>query len=61
MRRWNGPKQVTQQETKTNSTNQQMELEMETFLHKDKPRENGKAVEYTVIPLDELPENSSSH
>ncbi|KAM3625681.1 uncharacterized protein V6R79_016004 [Siganus canaliculatus] len=58
--KWNGPNQTSQQETKTNSSNQQRELEMETFLHKDKPRENGKAAEYTVIPLDELPEKYSS-
>lgn len=59
-RRWNAPNQVYQVETKTNSTNQQRELEMETFLHKE-PKENGKAAEYTVIPLDELPEKYSSH
>lgn len=58
--KWNGPNQTSQQEPKTNSSNQQRELEMETFLHKDKPRENGKAAEYTVIPLDELPEKYSS-
>ncbi|XP_040893368.1 serine-rich adhesin for platelets-like isoform X1 [Toxotes jaculatrix] len=59
--KWNGPKQASQPETRTGSSNQQRELEMETFLHKDKPIENGKAAEYTVIPLDELPENYSSH
>ncbi|XP_041790075.1 uncharacterized protein LOC121604577 [Chelmon rostratus] len=58
--KWNGPKHVSQLETKTNPSNQQMELEMETFLHKDKPKENGKAAEYTVIPLDELPEKCSA-
>lgn len=52
--KWNGPRQVS-------SSNQQRELEMETFLHNDMPRENGKAAEYTVIPLDELPEKYSSH
>ncbi|XP_071345475.1 uncharacterized protein [Trachinotus anak] len=59
--KWNGPNQVSQPEKKTGSSNQQRELEMETFLHKEEPRENGKAAEYTVIPLDELPENYSSH
>ncbi|XP_018538867.1 mucin-4 isoform X1 [Lates calcarifer] len=59
--KWNGPNQVSQSETKTDSSNQQRELEMETFLQKDKPRENGKAAEYTVIPLDELPEDYSTH
>ncbi|XP_044059299.1 cell wall integrity and stress response component 4-like [Siniperca chuatsi] len=58
--KWNGPKQASQLETKTNSSNQKRELEMETFLHKDNPRENGKAAEYTVIPLDELSEKYSS-
>ncbi|XP_029282643.1 uncharacterized protein LOC115005009 [Cottoperca gobio] len=58
--KWNGPSQSSQLETKTNFLNQQREVEMETFLHKDKPRENGKAEEYTVIPLDELPEKHSS-
>ncbi|XP_035537501.1 uncharacterized protein LOC118342913 [Morone saxatilis] len=59
--KWNAPSQASQLETKTNSANQQRELEMETFLHKDKPRENGKAAEYTVIPLDELSEKYPSH
>lgn len=40
--------------------NQQGDVEMETFLHKDQPRENGRVTEYTVIPLDELPEKYSS-
>ncbi|XP_023261053.1 mucin-5AC-like [Seriola lalandi dorsalis] len=59
--KWNGPKQVSQPQTQTVSSNQKRELEMETFLHKEEPRENGKAAEYTVIPLDELPESYSSH
>ncbi|XP_058486182.1 mucin-2-like isoform X2 [Solea solea] len=59
--RWNGPNQVSQAENKSDFLNQQRELEMETFLHKEEPRENGKAAEYTVIPLDELPESSLSH
>ncbi|KAM8762068.1 uncharacterized protein cd44a [Acanthopagrus schlegelii] len=59
--KWNGPSQAYQVETQTNSSNQQRGLEMETFLQKEKPRENGKAAEYTVIPLDELPDDYSSH
>ncbi|XP_051234890.1 dentin sialophosphoprotein isoform X2 [Dicentrarchus labrax] len=59
--KWNAPSQAPQLETKTNSANQQRELEMETFLHKEKPRENGKAAEYTVIPVDELSEKYPSH
>ncbi|XP_026234964.1 uncharacterized protein LOC113174957 isoform X1 [Anabas testudineus] len=56
--RWYGPNQVSQLETKTS---QQRELEMETFLHEDRPRENEKTTEYTVIPLDDLPETYTSH
>lgn len=59
--RWNKPKHQSKLETKTNGTSQQRELEMETFLHKDHPMENGKAAEYTVIPLDELSEKYPSH
>ncbi|XP_069561501.1 osteocalcin 2-like [Brachyistius frenatus] len=59
--KWNGPRQASQPETKTNSSNQQREVEMETFIHEEEPRENGKTAEYTVISLDELPENYSSH
>lgn len=40
--------------------NQQRAVEMETFLQKEQPRENGRVTEYTVIPLDELPEKYSS-
>lgn len=54
--RWNRPKQ---QETKIDTSDQQREVEMETFLHKDVPKENGKAAEYTVIPLEELSEKYS--
>ncbi|XP_032372130.1 uncharacterized protein LOC116689658 [Etheostoma spectabile] len=57
--KWRGPRQVSQIETKTNS-NQQRELEMETFLHKDKLMVNQKVGDYTVIPLDEIPEKYSS-
>uniref|UniRef100_UPI0037E90700 uncharacterized protein n=1 Tax=Semicossyphus pulcher TaxID=241346 RepID=UPI0037E90700 len=59
--KWNGPRKASQLETKTNSTNQQREQEMVTFLQNDQPKENGKAAEYTVIPLDELPEKYPSH
>ncbi|KAI9519411.1 hypothetical protein NQZ68_028768 [Dissostichus eleginoides] len=55
--KWNAPSQAS--ETKSSSSNQQREIEMETFMHKDNPRENGTAGEYTVIPLEELPEPSS--
>ncbi|XP_034536473.1 A-agglutinin anchorage subunit-like [Notolabrus celidotus] len=58
--KWNGPKQATQLENNTNSANQLKEQEMETFIRTDQPKENGKATEYTVIPLDELPEKYSS-
>ncbi|KAK5915727.1 hypothetical protein CesoFtcFv8_001292 [Champsocephalus esox] len=55
--KWNAPSQAS--ETKSSSSNQQKEIEMKTFVHKDNPRENGTAREYTVIPLEELPEPSS--
>ncbi|XP_053280767.1 putative protein TPRXL [Pleuronectes platessa] len=58
--KWNGPRKVSEAETKTESSDQQRGQEMETFLPKDKPMENGKS-EYTVIPLEELPESYSSH
>ncbi|KAM6950042.1 uncharacterized protein PEZ65_021268 [Lycodopsis pacificus] len=59
--KWNGPSQASQGVDKSNSSNQQRELEMETFLHKDNPKENGHPSEYTVIPLEELSEKYSSH
>ncbi|XP_033935131.2 uncharacterized protein [Pseudochaenichthys georgianus] len=55
--KWNAPSQASK--TKSSSSNQQKEIEMKTFVHKDNPRENGTAGEYTVIPLEELPEPSS--
>lgn len=58
--RWNGPNQASQLKNKTNSSNQPKELEMETFLQKDRPMENGEAEEYTVIQLDDLAEKYSS-
>ncbi|KAJ0056481.1 hypothetical protein NL108_008331 [Boleophthalmus pectinirostris] len=58
--RWNGPNQFNSTGVTLTPANQQSELEMEEFLHKKHPRENGKADEYTVIPLDELPDSYSS-
>ncbi|XP_072770889.1 uncharacterized protein [Nerophis lumbriciformis] len=55
--KWNGPNQAKCSKTKAGSTQKDAEAEM--FLEKEKPRENGKAEEYTVIPLDELPEKYS--
>ncbi|XP_029354607.1 P17/29C-like protein DDB_G0287399 [Echeneis naucrates] len=59
--KWNRPPQASELETKNGSLNQQRVQEMEMFLHNDQPKDNGKAAEYTVIPLDELPESFSSH
>ncbi|XP_026175386.1 polycystic kidney disease protein 1-like 3 [Mastacembelus armatus] len=59
--KWRGPNHRSQLETKADSSNQQSELDMEALLNKDKPRENGKASEYTVIPLDDLQVYYSSH
>jgi len=58
--RWNGPKKEPRDETKTNSSNQMRELEMQTFLHKEQPRENGKEAEYTVLSVEDLPGAFSS-
>lgn len=62
LHRWNAPSKAfrTDSESKIKSINQHRDVEMETFLHKDQPRENGRVTEYTVIPLDELPEKYSS-
>ncbi|XP_022059702.2 uncharacterized protein LOC110957808 [Acanthochromis polyacanthus] len=57
--KWNGPSQASTTKTETNPSNQQKGLEMETFLPREEPMENGKAAEYTVIPLDELSESYS--
>ncbi|XP_057694918.1 uncharacterized protein LOC130917480 isoform X2 [Corythoichthys intestinalis] len=56
--KWNGPRQALSLQTKVEYPQQQKD-ENEVFLEKDAPKENGKAVEYTVIPLDELPEKYS--
>lgn len=55
--KWNRANQDTV--ATSNSSNQQREQEMETFLPSDKPKENGNSV-YTVIPLNDLQENGSS-
>ncbi|MEQ2250994.1 hypothetical protein ILYODFUR_006528 [Ilyodon furcidens] len=57
--KWNGPNQTS--ENKTNASNQKREQEMQTFLHKEEPKENGKDAEYTVIPLDDLADRYSSN
>ncbi|XP_047220002.1 flocculation protein FLO11-like isoform X2 [Girardinichthys multiradiatus] len=57
--KWNGPSQTS--ENKTNASNQKREQEMQTFLHKEEPKENGKDAEYTVIPLDDLADCYSSN
>lgn len=60
MCRWNGPQQTSETtEKKTNASNQKREQEMQTFLHKEEPKENGMETEYTVIPLDDLPDHYS--
>ena len=38
----------------------QKNVEMETFMPKEQAVENGQTTEYTVVSLDELPENYSS-
>ncbi|KAM9766108.1 uncharacterized protein ACNS7B_003697 [Menidia menidia] len=53
--KWNGPKVESGDETKTNSANQRKELEMQTFLHKEEPAENGRQAEYTVLSVEDLP------
>ncbi|KAK5608023.1 hypothetical protein CRENBAI_006069 [Crenichthys baileyi] len=57
--KWNGPNQTS--ENKTNASNQKREQEMQTFLPKEEPKENGKEAEYTVIPLDDLTDRYSSN
>lgn len=58
--RWNRHSQFNQTGAGLQPADQQRALEMQTFLHEQQPKENGKAEEYTVIPLDELPETYSS-
>ncbi|XP_037103120.1 uncharacterized protein LOC119120385 [Syngnathus acus] len=52
--KWNGPRQASRPQIEVDSS-QHQKSENEAFLQKDTPKENGKAAEYTVIPLDELP------
>ncbi|KAM8876631.1 uncharacterized protein ACB058_002811 isoform 1-T1 [Synchiropus picturatus] len=54
--KWNGPREVRHPETQNISPNQQREQEMTTYLLQQAPRVNGKAGEYTVIPLEDLPD-----
>lgn len=58
--KWNGPDQLNKTEITCHSVNQQRAVEMKSFLHKERPRENRKAAEYTVIPLEDLPDSFSS-
>ncbi|XP_077568875.1 uncharacterized protein LOC144194014 [Stigmatopora nigra] len=53
--KWNGPRQAVSLQAKVEYT-QEQKTENEVFLEKDKPIENGNMSEYTIIPLDELPE-----
>ncbi|XP_068174495.1 uncharacterized protein [Antennarius striatus] len=56
--KWNRANPSAQLQT---TADQQRALEMETFLIREPPMENGKGGEYTVIPLEELPEKYASH
>lgn len=62
LHRWNAPNKAVSpnSESEMKSISQQKDVEMETLMHKEQPRENGRVTEYTVIPLDELPEKYSS-
>lgn len=59
--KWNGPNQANLTVATNNLSNQQREREMETFLPNEKPKENGHSGEYTVIPLEDVPENGHSY
>ncbi|XP_035765042.1 mucin-5AC-like [Neolamprologus brichardi] len=54
--KWNGPNQANLTVASNNLSNQKREREMETFLPNEKPKENGHSGEYTVIPLEDVPE-----
>ncbi|XP_031607357.1 mucin-5AC-like [Oreochromis aureus] len=56
--KWNGPNQAN---LTVATNNQQREREMETFLPNEKPKENGNSGEYTVIPLEDIPQNGPSY
>ncbi|XP_072321930.1 uncharacterized protein [Eucyclogobius newberryi] len=58
--KWNGPDQFNQTGVTLAPDHQQGKAETEDLLHKTYPKENGKAEEYTVIPLDELPNSHLS-
>ncbi|KAK7912797.1 hypothetical protein WMY93_013008 [Mugilogobius chulae] len=58
--KWNGPKQIYKPGVTVTPADPQRAVEMVEFLDKKPPKENGKAEEYTVIPLDELPDDYSS-
>ncbi|KAJ0001880.1 hypothetical protein NQD34_001676 [Periophthalmus magnuspinnatus] len=58
--KWNGPNQFNSTGVTITPVDQQSEVEMEEFLHKKHQRDNGKTDEYTIIPLDELPDTYSS-
>ncbi|XP_005930871.1 mucin-5AC [Haplochromis burtoni] len=59
--KWNGPNQANLTVASNNLSNQKREREMETFLPNEKPKENGHSGEYTVIPLEDVPENGPSY
>ncbi|XP_029001084.1 uncharacterized protein LOC114852693 isoform X2 [Betta splendens] len=56
--RWNGPHQALQPQI---TTGEEREKEMESFLHHDSPREKGGLDEYTLVPLEALPQSYSTH
>lgn len=60
LHRWNAPNKALSPDSESKTKFQQREVEMETFLQKEPPRENGRVTEYAVIPLDELPEKYPS-
>ncbi|KAF6719041.1 hypothetical protein FQA47_017292 [Oryzias melastigma] len=57
--KWN--KKSSSSDKNTNLQNQKMEQEMQTFLTKSEPKENGQNGEYTVIPLADIPEKYLSN
>ncbi|XP_024151286.1 uncharacterized protein LOC112160745 [Oryzias melastigma] len=58
--KWN-KKSSSSSDKNTNLQNQKMEKEMQTFLTKSEPKENGQNGEYTVIPLADIPEKYLSN
>ncbi|RVE74178.1 hypothetical protein OJAV_G00019590 [Oryzias javanicus] len=53
--KWN-KKSSSSSDKNENLLNQKTEQEMQTFLTKNEPKENGQNGEYTVIPLGDIPE-----